>query len=180
MPESTRREYYTIFAPYPCEPASLALVMTTRGAAAVIAGSATGAVGAIAVIAARTIEASGTGVTGATGTVGALAALALAGTCRSLGLVDAIEGDLAAIIDLEDLDLDLVADVEHVLDLVDAALGDAEICSRPSLPGSRDTKAPKGWMETTRPVYSLPGSGTLMMSWMRSTACSTESPVPPT
>ena len=47
------------------------------------------------------------------------------GTSRGLGLVKTIERDLAAIVDLDDDDLDLVAHVEDVLDLLHAALGDA-------------------------------------------------------
>ena len=50
---------------------------------------------------------------------------AVAGAGGSLGLVDAVEANLALLVDLEDADLDLVADVEDVLDLVDAALGNA-------------------------------------------------------
>src|SRR5581483_11029141 len=40
--------------------------------------------------------------------------------CLGRVLVDQPEADLAALVDLEDLDLDLVADVDDVLDLADA------------------------------------------------------------
>ena len=89
--------------------------MTAGLAASVIAG------------AARTVAALGTL---ATRTLTALEVLAVAlggtlGASRGLGLVKTIERDLAAIVDLDDDDLDLVADVEDVLDLLHAALGDA-------------------------------------------------------
>jgi hypothetical protein len=49
--------------------------------------------------------------------------------------------ELAAVVDLLDLDLDLLADLEDVVDVVDALAADelrtSEMCSRPSLPGSR-------------------------------------------
>lgn len=103
--------------------------MTTRGTAAVVAGT-TRTVTALAT--GGTIETAGTGVAGATArTIAALATLAAtlaltaAGTSRGLGLLEAIQRDLAAVVDLDDLDLDLVANVQNILDLLNAALGNA-------------------------------------------------------
>ena len=85
-------------------------MMAARGAATIIAGCATGTIGALGAVAA--------------GTIGALATLALSTAVTrsggSLGLIDAVEGDLAALIDLENTHLDLVAYVEDVFDLIDA------------------------------------------------------------
>ncbi len=103
--------------------------MTPRGTAAVVAGT-TGTITALAT--GGTVETAGTGVAGTTArTIAALATLAAAlaltaaGTSRSLGLLEAIQGYLAAVVDLDDLDLDLVANVQNILDLLNAALGNA-------------------------------------------------------
>ena len=58
-------------------------------------------------------------------TLGALAAVlrGLAGAGGSLGLVDTIERDLALLVDLDNLDVNLIANVKDVLDLLHAALG---------------------------------------------------------
>ena len=70
---------------------------------------------------------AGTTLAGALGTLMtvALVVAIVAGAGRSLGLVEAVEGNLALLIDLEDLNADLVTNVEHVLDLIDATLGNA-------------------------------------------------------
>ena len=103
--------------------------MTTRGTAAVVAGT-TGTITALTT--GGTVETAGTGVAGTTArTIAALATLAAAlaltaaGTSRGLGLLETIQGDLAAVVDLDDLDLDLVANVQNILDLLNAALGNA-------------------------------------------------------
>ena len=84
------------------------------------------------------------------------------------GLSRRSSDDLAAVVDVDDLDLDLVADVEHVLDLARRGpVATREMCSRPSLPGMSSMNAPNGWIETTRPWYSSPISGSLTMAWMR-------------
>ena len=57
----------------------------------------------------------------------ALVVAIVAGAGRSLGLVEAVEGNLALLIDLEDLNADLVTNVEHVLDLIDATLATREM-----------------------------------------------------
>ena len=119
----------------------------------------------------------------ATRTLTALEVLAIAlggtlGASRGLGLIQTVERDLTAIVDLDDDDLDLVAHVKDILDLLHAALGDAGDVQQAVLAGQQVDEGAEGWMETTRPVYSSPGSGTLMMSLMRSTAWSTDSPVP--
>ena len=123
--------------------------MTPRGTAAVVAGT-TGAVTALAT--GGTVETAGTGVAGAAArTIAALAtlaaALALTADRRPAGasrLLETIQGeDLAAVVDLGDLDLDLLAHGDDVLDVLDAlAQAAAQMCSRPSLPGSRVMKAP--------------------------------------
>ena len=92
---------------------------------------------------------------------------AVAGTGGSLGLIETVERNLAALVNLDNLDLHLIADVELM-------------CKRPSLEGVSETKAPNGWMETTRPQNSSPTSGSCTMSLMRSMASSTEVPTPPT
>ena len=70
----------------------------------------------------------------------------------SLGLVEAIERDLAGLrVDLDDLYLDGVAHVEHVLDLADAAVGHAGDMKQAVLGGRELTNAPKVWMSTTWP-----------------------------
>ena len=91
---------------------------------------------------ARAVAALGALTTRAFTTLEVLA-VALGGTLgasRGLGLVETIERDLAAIVDLDDDDLDLVAHVEDVLDLLHTTLGDAGDVQQ----GSRFTKAPKG------------------------------------
>ncbi len=55
----------------------------------------------------------------------AVAGVALGLRRGGLGLVEAVETDLALLVDLDDLDLDLVAHVEDVLDPLHAALGHA-------------------------------------------------------
>ncbi len=45
------------------------------------------------------------------------------GACGGLGLVEAVKGDLALLVHLNDPDLDLVTDAQDVLDLVYATLG---------------------------------------------------------
>ena len=89
-------------------------MMTARGAAlAMVAGSAMAASAfTVTTLARRAIS--------------ALATLGMRRrrTLGSLGLIDAIERNLAALINLEHTDLDLVAHVENILNLIDAALGD--------------------------------------------------------
>ena len=68
------------------------------------------------------------------------------GASRSLGLVKTIERDLAAIVDLNDDDLDLVAHVKDILDLLHAALGDAGDVQQAVLAGQQvDEGAEAGW-----------------------------------
>ena len=50
---------------------------------------------------------------------------AVAGTGGSLGLIETVERNLAALVNLDNLDLHLIADVEDILDLLNATLGDA-------------------------------------------------------
>ena len=85
------------------------------------------------------------------------------GVVRPLGLVGCVaavldHGDqrqLAAVVDLGDLDLDLLADRDDVLDrstrLPPARPRSLLMCSRPSLPGSSETNAPKLVVFTTVP-----------------------------
>ena len=101
--------------------------MTTRGTATVVTGT-TRTVATLAT--GGTVKSTSTGVAGTTArTVTALAALGAAfaltaaGSSRGLGLLKAIQGDLAAVVDLDNLDLDLVSDVQDVLDLLNTALG---------------------------------------------------------
>ena len=93
----------------------LGVVVAAGLAASVVAGTAraVAALGALTTRAFTTLE---------------VLAVALGGTLgasRGLGLIETIKRDLTAIVDLDDDDLDLVADVEDVLDLLHAALGDA-------------------------------------------------------
>ena len=93
----------------------LGVVVTAGLAASVVTGTAR-TVTALGALATRTLTAL------------EVLAIALGGTLRAsrgLGLVETIKRDLAAIVDLDDDDLDLVAHVENVLDLLHAALGDA-------------------------------------------------------
>ena len=108
---------------------ALRVVVTTRLAllAAVVAGTATGTTLAVGV---------------ATSVAFALGGLAGAG--GTLGLVDAIEADLALLVDLKDADLDLVADVEDILDLVDAALGNARDVEQAVLAGQQLNEGAEG------------------------------------
>ena len=89
--------------------------MTAGLAASVVAGTAR-TVAALGALATRTLTALEVLAVALGGTLGA---------SRGLGLVETIERDLAAIVDLDDDDLDLVAHVEDILDLLHAALGDA-------------------------------------------------------
>src|SRR4029453_16345426 len=83
----------------------------------------------------------------------AVTAVAPAGTVTALGGrrllalgADLVEVDLAALVDVGDLDLDLVADVEEVLDLLDplavAHLGDVQQAVPPG--DERDERAERG------------------------------------
>ncbi len=101
--------------------------MTTRGAAAIVAGRATGAVTAIAALSIGAVETTGTVIARSTArAIGTLATLAglITGARRRLGLVDAVERNLTALVNLEHAYLHLVADIEHVLDLIHATLCD--------------------------------------------------------
>ena len=75
----------------------------------------------------------------------------------ALGLVDhRDQRELAAVVDLGDLDLDLLADRERRprrsrRACRRRACGSCEMCSRPSLPGSSETNAPKVVVLTTVP-----------------------------
>ena len=117
-------------------------MMAARGAATIIAGCATGTIGALGAV--------------ATGTIGALATLALSTAVTrssgSLGLIDAVEGDLAALIDLENTHLDLVAYVEDVFDLIDATLGDAGDVKQTVLTGKAGKRRRRkaGWKRRDR------------------------------
>ncbi len=93
----------------------LGVVVAAGLAASVVAGTArtVAALGAVATRTLTTLE------------VLALALGGTLGTSRGLGLVKTIERDLAAIVDLNDDDLDLVAHVKDILDLLHTALGDA-------------------------------------------------------
>ena len=76
-------------------------------------------------------------------------------------------------------DADLVADLDHVLDLADAlALPSFEMCTRPSLPGTRETKAPNAAVLTTVPRNRSPilGSCGLAIALIMPIAASAESP----
>ena len=103
--------------------------MATRGTTAVVAGTTARAIATLTTLARGTIEAACTIVTGATAraiaaltTLGALGTLS---TCGNLGLIQAIQGDLATLIDIDNRDLNLIAHVKNVLDLLHAALGNA-------------------------------------------------------
>ena len=78
----------------------------------------------------------------AVATVGVVARCA--GASGGLGLVETVKADLALLVDLEDLDADLVADVEHVLDLVDASLGDAGDVEQAVLAGKQLDEGAEG------------------------------------
>ena len=91
-------------------------VVVTAGLAASVVARTARTVAALGALATRTL------------TTLEVLAVALGGTLgasRGLGLVETIERDLAAIVDLDDDDLDLVAHVEDVLDLLHTTLGDA-------------------------------------------------------
>ena len=95
---------------------------------------------------ARTVAALGTL---ATRTLTALEVLAVAlrgtlGASRGLRLIQTVERDLAAIVDLDDDDLDLVAHVEDVLDLLHAALGDAGDVQQAVLTGQQVDEGAEG------------------------------------
>ena len=112
----------------------LGVVVAAGLAASVVAGTA------------RTVAALGAL---ATRTLTALEVLAVAlggtlGTSRGLGLVQTIERDLAAIVDLDDDDLDLVAHVEDVLDLLHAALGNAGNVQQAVLTGQQVDEGAEG------------------------------------
>ena len=89
---------------------------------------------------------------------------------------------LAAIVDLVDLYLDLLSDAEHILDALDSLspgewthLGDVQ---QAVLPGSSATKAPKAVILTTVPRYRSPFSGLvgLAMALIMTRAASALSP----
>jgi len=76
------------------------------------------------------------------------------------GLVDAVKADLALLVDLEDLDLDLVTDVEHVLDLVDATLRDAGDVEQTVLAGKKLDEGTEGLdADDATGLYSSPHLG---------------------
>ena len=85
----------------------------------------------------------------ATRTLTALEVLAVAlggtlGASRGLGLIQTIERDLTAIVDLDDDDLDLVAHVEDVLDLLHATLGNAGDVQQAVLAGQQVDEGAEG------------------------------------
>ena len=92
-------------------------VMVTTGLAASVVARTARTVAALGALATRTL---------ATLEVLAVALGGTLGASRGLGLVETIERDLAAIVDLDDDDLDLVAHVENILNLIDAALSAAK------------------------------------------------------
>ena len=97
----------------------LGVVVTAGLAASVVAGTAR-TVAALGALATRTLTALEVLTVTLGGTLGA---------SRGLGLVETIERNLAAIVDLDNDDLDLIAHVEDVLDLLHAAvfqLGDVD------------------------------------------------------
>ena len=85
----------------------------------------------------------------ATRTLTALEVLAIAlggtlGASRGLGLIQTVERDLTAIVDLDDDDLDLVAHVKDILDLLHAALGDAGDVQQAVLAGQQVDEGAEG------------------------------------
>ena len=116
--------------------------MTARLALLAILAAVVGARGALATVAGVTTRA-GTALAGALMTVALVVAI-VAGAGRSLGLVEAVEGNLALLIDLKDLHADLVTNVEHVLDLVDATLGNAGDVEQTVLAGQQLNEGAKG------------------------------------
>src|ERR1700730_8653278 len=92
-------------------------------------------------------------VTAVPGTAGALAARVAAGQVLAgrlaLHHLDRDQRQLAAVVDLADLDLDLVADVHHVVDVLDSLaavqLADLRDVQQPVLAGQqRDERAERG------------------------------------
>ena len=92
--------------------------------------------------------------------LGALGALLLA-LLLFLGPLGALErqADLPLVaVDAEDLDVDLLADLQHVLGLLDLLVARSrEMCSRPSRPGSSSTNTPKLAIFVTWPLTTMPG-----------------------
>ena len=120
------------------------------------------------------------------GAAGALAARVAAGEVLAgrlaLHHLDRDQRQLAAVVDLADLDLDLVADVHHVVDVLDplaavqlADLGDVQ---QPVLAGSSDTNAPNVVVFTTVPRNRSPTSGMcgLAIALIAARAASAEGP----
>ena len=112
----------------------LGVVVAAGLAASVVAGTAraVAALGALTTRAFTTLE---------------VLAVALGGTLgasRGLGLIETIERDLTAIVDLDDDDLDLVAHVEDVLDLLHTTLGDAGDVQQAVLTGQQIHEGAEG------------------------------------
>ena len=110
--------------------------MTAGLAASVVAGTAR-TVAALGALATRTLTALEVLAVALGGTLGA---------SRGLGLIQAIERDLTAIVDLDDDDLDLVAHVKAILALLHAALGDAGDMQQAVLAGQQVDEGAEGQM----------------------------------
>ena len=82
----------------------------------------------------------------ALGTLRTLATIlsGLAGASRSLGFVDTVERDLTLLVDLDDLDVNLIANVKDVLNLLHATLGHAGDVQQTVLAGQKLDESTEG------------------------------------